>query len=102
MYVKIQRTYNSQPSFEKEQGLGLTPLILRCTVCAVCLAAQSFSTEKSHSDSLTLWTAAPQASLSMGIVQARILEWVAMPSSRSSQSRDLTQASHIACRFFTI
>ena len=34
--------------------------------------------------------------------QARILEWVAMPSSRgSSQPRDQTQVSHIAGRFFT-
>ena len=31
-----------------------------------------------------------------GILQARILEWVAMPSSRgSTQPRDLTQVSHI-------
>ena len=30
------------------------------------------------------WTVAPQASLSMGILQARTLEWVAMPSSRGS------------------
>ena len=38
----------------------------------------------------------------MGIVQARILEWVAMPSSKgSSQARDQTQVSHIAGRFFT-
>ena len=38
-----------------------------------------------------------------GIFQARILEWVAMPSSRgSSQSRNQTQVSHIAGRFFTI
>ena len=45
----------------------------------------------------TLWTVAHQALLSMGILQARILEWVAMPSSRgSSQPRDWTQASHIA------
>ena len=37
----------------------------------------------------TPWTVAHQASLSMGILQARILEWVAMPSSRgSSQPRD--------------
>ena len=39
--------------------------------------------------------------LSMGILQARILEWAAMPSSRgSSQSRDQTQVSHIAGGFF--
>ena len=35
---------------------------------------------------------------SMGILQARILEWVAMPSSRgSSQIRDRTHASYISC-----
>ena len=37
-----------------------------------------------------------------GILQARILEWVAFPFSRgSSQSRDQTPVSHIAGRFFT-
>ena len=37
-----------------------------------------------------------------GILQARILEWVAFPFSRgSSQPRDRTQVSHIAGRFFT-
>ena len=38
-----------------------------------------------------------------GILQARILEWVAIPFSRgSSQPRDRTQVSRIAGRFFTI
>ena len=42
----------TQPNFEKEeQGFWLTLLILRCTVHALCLITQSFSTEKSHSDS---------------------------------------------------
>ena len=37
-----------------------------------------------------------------GILQARILKWVAIPFSRgSSQPRDRTQVSHIAGRFFT-
>ena len=37
-----------------------------------------------------------------GILQARILQWVAFPFSRgSSQPRDRTQVSHIAGRFFT-
>ena len=37
-----------------------------------------------------------------GILQARILEWVAFPfSGGSSQFRDQTQVSHIAGRFFT-
>ena len=40
---------------------------------------------------VTLWTVAFQAPLSMGILQARTLEWVAMPSSRgSSPPRDQT------------
>ena len=36
------------------------------------------------SDSATPWTAAPQAPLSMQILQARILVWVAIPFSRGS------------------
>ena len=37
-----------------------------------------------------------------GILQARVLEWVAVPFSReSSQPRDQTQVSIIASRFFT-
>ena len=45
----------------------------------------------------------PPASLSVhGILLSRILEWVAMSSSRgSSRSRDRTQVSSIAGRFFT-
>ena len=38
-----------------------------------------------------------------GILQARILEWVAIPFSRgSSQPRDRTWVSYIAGRFFII
>ena len=40
---------------------------------------------------MTAWTVARQAPLSMDYLQARILEWVAIPFSRgSSQSRDRT------------
>ena len=47
---------------------------------------------------VTLWTIACQTSLSMGILQAIILEWVAMPSSReSSWPRDQTHLSYIIC-----
>ena len=52
--------------------------------------------------SVTPWTVARRAPLSMAILQAVLLEQVAMPSSRtSSQTRDQTQVSHIAGRFFT-
>ena len=38
-----------------------------------------------------------------GILQARILDWVAIPfSKRSSQPRDWSQVSSIAGRFFTV
>ena len=48
-------------------------------------------------------TVACQAPLSMRILQARILEWVAMPSFRgSSQPRDWIQVSHIVGGFFTV
>ena len=53
--------------------------------------------------SVTAWTIPRQAPLSMGILQARTLEWVVMSSSRgSSQPRDRIQVSHIAGDFFTI
>ena len=47
---------------------------------------------------MTPWTVAHQASLSVGVLQARILEWVAMPSSRGSfqpknRTKDWTQVS---------
>ena len=51
----------------------------------------------------TIWPVAHQASLSMGILQARILKWVVMLSSRGSfQPRDRTQISHTASGFFTV
>ena len=45
----------------------------------------------------------PPGSSVHGILQVRILEWVAIPFSRGySQPRDQTRVSHIAGRFFTI
>ena len=55
---------------------------------------------------LTLWglmDCSPSGSSVHGILQARILEWVAVPFSRGSfRPRDQTQVSFIAGRFFTI
>ena len=52
-----------------------------------------------------LWTVACQAPLSMEILQAKILEWVTMPSSRgSSWPRVRTHDSYVSCnagRLFT-
>ena len=45
----------------------------------------------------------PPGSAVHGILQAKILEWVAIPFCRgSSPPRDQTQVSHITSRFFTI
>ena len=45
----------------------------------------------------------PPGSSVHGILQLRILEWIAMPSSKgSSQPRDRTEVSYIAGRFFNI
>ena len=51
------------------------------SVCVLCFSCvRLFATP---------WTVAPQAPLSMGILQARILDWVATPSSRGfSQPRE--------------
>ena len=49
------------------------------------------------------WTVACQTPLCMGILQARILEWVAISYSRGSfRPRDQTCVSCIAGRYFTI
>ena len=63
------------------------------------------SESKSHLD-VSLWKSVdctlPGSSVH-GILQARILEWVTVPSSReSSQPRDQTHVSRIAGGFFTI
>ena len=71
---------------------NIRAMILQCCCTSLLSHVQLFATS---------WTATCQAPLSMGILQARILEWVAMPSSReSTQSRDQTQVSHYAGRFF--
>ena len=50
----------------------------------------------------SVWLFATPWTVVHGILQARILEWVAFPFSRgSSQPRDQIQVSHIAGRFFT-
>ena len=55
------------------------------------------------SNSCDFTDCSPPGSSVSGILQTRILEWVAMPSSRgSSQPRDWTQVSHIAGGFFTM
>ena len=50
-----------------------------------------------------IWAVGCQAPVSMGILQARILEWVAISFSRgSSRPRDWTQVSRLAGRRFNL
>ena len=63
----------------------------------MCLVSQSFPALCNPMD------CSPPRSSVHGILQARILEWVAMPSSRgSSQPRDQACVSHVAGGFFAI
>ena len=74
----------------------IKPYISQCmyTNVCVCLLCR-FSHVRLFA---TLWTVTLQAPLSVGILQARTLEWVAMLSSRgSSRSRDQTCISYISC-----
>ena len=81
------------------QGIACSNSFMTAAKCWVCYA-KSLSCVWLFA---TPWTVAHQAPLSMGILQARILEWVAMPSSRgSSQPRDWIQVSCIAGWFFTV
>ena len=67
----------------KPQGLGIWPV----TLCLVTSVVSQLCA--------TLWTVDHQAPQSMGFSRPRILEWVAMPSSRGSsqQGRDWTCVS---------
>ena len=86
--------------------LGYHPSLFRIYI----VRGQHCKHDKSLQSCPTLWDSmdcSPPGSYVHGILQARILEWVAMPSSRgSSQSRDKTCVSYIASLalvgFFTI
>ena len=83
------------------QNHFITCLFIKANYSA-CMCANWFSCVWLFA---TLWTAALQALLCMEILQTRILEWVAMPSSRgSSWPRDWTCVSCGSCiagGFFT-
>ena len=67
--------------------------------CTMLMAAL-FERVKGHFNPIDC---SPPGSSVHGILQARILEWVAIPiSSGSSQPRDRTWVSYTAGRFFTI
>ena len=69
------------------------------------LYTDSLKSEESENESHSVMSGlfvTPWTNTVHGILQARILEWVAIPFSRgSSQPRDRTQVSRIAGSFFT-
>ena len=77
-------------------------MLSTCLTCALLSCSVVSDTLRSQRGVYSL-TAACQGPLSMGILQARLLECIAMPYYRGySQTRNRTQVSHIASRFFTI
>ena len=74
-----------------EIRIGIYTLVWVCSVASVM------------SNACDPMDCSPPGSSVYGILQARILEWVAISFSRgSSQPRDQTLVSHIADRFFTV
>ena len=75
--------------------MAICPSVLY--LLCVCLVTQSWLTLCNSID------CSPPGSSVHGILQARILEWVAIPFSRGSyQPRNWTQVSYTAGRFFTL
>ena len=72
----------------REKCKNVLEAFLFCVLCLVVSRVRLF---------VTPWTVARQAPLSMGILQARILEWAAMPSSRGS-SRPRINSGLPRCR----
>ena len=73
-------------------ALLVPPVVSSTTAVAACVCAESLHLCQA------LWTVAPPGCSVHEIVQARILEWVAMPSSRgSSTPRDWNHVSYIYC-----
>ena len=85
------------PCFQDTGGGGLFPAFRGLLPLPLLKVAQSCPTLCNHMG------CSPPGSSVHGILQVRILEWVAFPFSRgSSQPRDQSQLSHTAGRFFTI
>ena len=90
LFLKIDRCKIHFCSYEFLQG-GV------CVCVCVCLVTQLYLSLCDLMD-----CSLPSSSVH-GILQARILEWVAIPFAReSSQTRDWTQVSQIAGGFFTV
>ena len=95
--LKLLLTCLACVSLLSQKQFKNTPVIIfiRC----ILISHLIFVIVLSHSvvsDSVTPWIIAHQAPLSMGILQARILEWVAILSSRDLPNPGIVSASHVS------
>ena len=86
------------PFFQRSNITLYSPLITVCVCVCVCVCIMHTNSLQSCS---TLWDPMdcnPPGSSDCRILQTRILEWVAIPSSRgSSWPRDQTCVSYVSC-----
>ena len=88
---------------DKNTGVGCYFLLHICIYVCIYISVYKKISRPVMSDSLQSMDYSPPGSSVHGILQARILEWIAISFSRGSSSpRDWTQVSCIAGRFFTI
>ena len=84
-------------------GMPINPNVILCSIPFLFLQSLIFwKRSEVKVTQLCPTLCSPMDYTVHGILQARTLEWVAVPFSRgSSQPRDETQVSRIAGRFFT-
>ena len=92
------------PWMEKPGGLqSIGSQRVRHDSACICSQVKSSQSHSVVSNSYDPMDCSPQGSSVHGILQARILEWVAIPFSRgSSWPRFQTRVSCVAARFFTV
>ena len=89
------RTFELFPPFGYDEWIMLLWMFMYKYLCERTCMLSLFSRVQLFT---ILWTVAYPGFSAYGIFQARIVKWVAMPSSRgSSQPRDQTHVSYIAC-----
>ena len=86
--MRTKWSFEGNPLFFKIISKGL---LLCCAVFSSSAVSNSLWPQRAY-----------QASPSLGILQARMLDWVAILSRGSSQPRDWSQVSHIVGRLFAI
>lgn len=69
------------------------PAVWVCVCLCVCVPVMCFVT----SDSLQAWTVTLQALLSMEILQARMVEWIGIPFSKSEYRRTMNEKAVHTC-----